>query len=156
VKRGVFLLSQDGTTIIEQYTTENTGGKLLSDDVASVALDPSTGTLFFGTEKGLSVLSTESVAPVRAFSTLDVYPNPFEIPSGQPVTIRGLVADSFLKIFSVSGELVRSLTTPGGGVGTWDGTDDESRPVSSGVYVIVAYSQDGSEVGSAKIAIIRN
>ncbi len=154
-KRGVFHLSQDGTTILEHYTVESTGGKLLSDDVASVALDPATGTMYFGTEKGLSVLSTASVAPVRSFSGLDVYPNPFEIPSGQPVTIGGLVADSFLKIFSVSGELVRSLTTPGGGIGTWDGTDDASRPVSSGVYMIVAYSQDGTEVGSAKVAVIR-
>jgi len=85
-----------------------------------------------------------------------VYPNPFEVPSPRPATIGGLVEDSYLKIFTVSGALVRELNTPGGGIGTWDGTDDANRPVSSGVYVIVAYSQDGTEVGSAKVAVIRN
>lgn len=155
-KQGVFLLSQDGTTILEKYTVENTGGKLLDNDVASLALDPATGTLYFGTEKGLSTLSTPSVSPARSFANLEVYPNPYEVPSPRAVTIGGLVADSYLKIFSVDGELVRSLATPGGGVGTWDGTDDDNRLVSSGVYVIVAYSQDGTEVGSGKIAVIRN
>ncbi|HLB00498.1 MAG TPA: two-component regulator propeller domain-containing protein, partial [Bacteroidota bacterium] len=155
-KRGVFLMSQDGTTILENYTVGNTGGKLLDDDVASIALDPSTGTVYFGTEKGLSALTTASVAPARTFSELKVYPNPFEVPSPRPATIGGLVEDSYLKIFTVSGALVRELNTPGGGIGTWDGTDDANRPVSSGVYVIVAYSQDGTEVGSAKVAVIRN
>ena len=154
-KRGVFLLSQDGTNVLEHYTVENTGGRLLNDDVASIALDGKTGVVYFGTEKGLTSLSTPAVAPNRSFAELKVYPNPYEIPASAPVTVDGLVAGSSLKVFTVDGALVRAVDSPGGRVGFWDGTDGRGALVSSGVYVVVAYSEDGTEVGSAKIAVIR-
>ncbi|HLF14649.1 MAG TPA: two-component regulator propeller domain-containing protein [Bacteroidota bacterium] len=154
-KRGVFLLSQDGTDVLEHYTVGSTGGMLLDDDVASIALDGRTGIVYFGTEKGLSSLSTPAVTPDRSFAELKIYPNPFEIPAASPVTVDGLVAGSSLKVFTVDGALVKAVDSPGGRVGFWDGTDGRGAVVSSGVYVVVAYSEDGTEVGSAKIAVIR-
>ncbi len=154
-KRGVFLLSQDGTDVLAQYTVENTGGKLLADDVASIAVDGRTGLVWFGTEKGLTSLTTAAMTPERSFAGLTIFPNPFEIPAAVPVTVDGLVEGSSLKVFTVDGTLVRNLDTPGGRVGTWDGTDGRGELVSTGVYIVVAYSEDGTDVGSAKIAVIR-
>lgn len=154
-KRGVFLLSQDGTTVIERYTVESTGGRLLDDDVASIAIDPRTGVVWFGTEKGLSGLSTPAAAPNRSFGSLTVYPNPFAVPAATPLTVDGLVAGSSLKVFTVDGVLVRAVATPGGRLGFWDGLDGEGAAVSTGIYIVVAYSEAGTEVGSAKVAVIR-
>lgn len=154
-KRGVFLLTQDGTEVIEHYTVAGTGGLLLADDVASLAMDVRTGVVYFGTDKGLVSLSTAAAAPARSFASLKVYPNPFEIPAASPVTVDGLVEGSSLKVFTVDGALVKAVATPGGRLGFWDGTDDRGALVSSGVYVAVAYSEDGTEVGTAKIAVIR-
>jgi hypothetical protein len=154
-KRGVFLLSEDGTDVLEHYTVEGTGGLLLDDDVASLAIDRNTGVVYFGTEKGLTSLSTPAVTPAKSFESLKVYPNPFEVPTHAQVTVDGLVEGSSLKIFSVDGALVKAVETPGGRVGFWDGTDSSGEPVASGVYVVVAYSADGTEVGKAKVAVIR-
>ncbi len=154
-KRGVFLLSQDGTDVLAHYTVESTGGKLLADDVASVAIDGRTGVVWFGTEKGLTSLSTAAVSPERSFAELKVYPNPFEIPAAAPVTVDGLVEGSSLKVFTIDGTLVREIVTPGGRIGFWDGADGRGELVSTGVYVIVAYSENGTDVGSTKIAVIR-
>jgi ligand-binding sensor domain-containing protein len=154
-KRGVFLLTQDGTDVLEHYTVESTGGRLLSDDVASVAVDGRTGVVYFGTERGLTSLTTAAVTPARGFAELKVYPNPFEVPAAAPATVDGLVEGSSLKVFTVDGALIRAVGSPGGRVGFWDGTDDRGGTVSSGVYIVVAYSEDGTEVGKAKIAVIR-
>lgn len=154
-KRGVFLLSADGTEVLEHYTVDGTGGLLLDDDVASLAINPATGVVYFGTEKGLTSLPTPAVAPARSFEGLKVYPNPFELPSHAKVVVDGLVEGSSLKIFTVDGALVKAVPTPGGRVGSWDGTDANGELVASGVYIVVAYSEDGTEVGTAKVAVIR-
>lgn len=154
-KQGVFLLSSDGTTILNRYTAENTDGKLLDNDVASIAIDGNTGTMYFGTEKGLSSLRIDAVTPNRSFNGLAFTPNPLLLPSPTLLTIDGLVQGSSLKILSIDGNLVKELRTPGGRVGFWDGKNERGEFVSTGVYLVVAYSEDGSKVASGKIAVIR-
>ncbi len=152
---GVFLLSPDGTQTMASYTVENTAGKLIDNDVKSICVDGKTGTVYFGTLVGLASLTTSAASPRASFDGLSVYPNPYLVPSGEAVTISGLVANSSLKILSVDGRVIRDLRTPGGLVGTWDGKDKNGEFVSSGVYLVVAYAEDGSTVTSGKVAIIK-
>ena len=153
---GVILLSPDGTQVLGQYTALNTDGKLIDDDVKSIAVDPKTGTVYFGTAQGLASLTTPAAAAKTEFDELMVFPNPFVIPSRVPLTIDGFVAGSRLKILATDGSLVRDLATPGGRIGYWDGKDERGREVSSGVYFLVGYSpEQSSEVAKGKVAIIR-
>lgn len=152
---GVYVLNPDGTTILQQYTFENTGGKLLDNNVVSIAMNGNDGTVYFGTEKGLSVLKTYSITPVQSFTELKISPNPFIINTHNQILIDGLVENSSIKILTSSGELVRNLPTPGGRLASWDGCDTNGNKVSSGIYIIVASSADGSTVGLGKIAIIK-
>ena len=55
---GVFLLTPDGTQILASYTVDNTAGKLMDNDVKSIAVDGKTGTVYFGTAFGLASLTT--------------------------------------------------------------------------------------------------
>jgi len=151
---GVILLSPDGTQQVASYTVDNTGGKLMDNDVRSIAIDAPTGTVYFGTANGLSSLITAGPAPVASFDGLRVYPNPFRVPADMPVTIDGLVESSSLKILAVDGRVVRTIVTPGGRIGFWDGRDEQGVTVASGVYVVVAYAQDG-KVATGKVAVIR-
>ncbi len=151
---GVFLLSPDGTQTLASYTVENTAGRLMDNDVKSIAVDARTGTVYFGTMSGLASLTTPAAAPRESFDKLKVYPNPFIIPATTPLTVSGLVANSELKIVAVDGTLVRTLKTPGGLIGTWDGLDNSGSPVASGIYLIVAYGEDGGTVTTGKVAVI--
>ncbi len=155
-KRGVFVLSPDGTSILDHFTVASTDGKLLDDDVASIAIDRDRGILYFGTERGLTSLTTPAIEPKRSFDELSFAPNPFHVPSSSSVTVDGLVTGSVLKIMSIDGNVVREVRTPGGRVGFWDGRDEQGRLVSTGVYIVIAYSEDGSKVAKGKIAVIRN
>lgn len=152
---GVVLLTADGTQVLANYTVENTQGKLIDDDVKSIGVDEKTGTVYFGTLVGLSSLTTTAAAPMTDFDVIKVYPNPFRVPSDQPLTIDGLVENSSLKVLTSDGRLVCDLKTPGGRVGFWDGKDSAGRDVASGIYIIVGYNEDGSRVANGKVAVLR-
>lgn len=154
-RQGVFVLSSDGTSVLNRYTVANTDGRLLDDDVASMAIDERTGTMYFGTEKGLSSLTTAAAAPNRSFGELSVSPDPFYLPAHVNLTIDGLVQNSSIKILTIDGSLVKELHSPGGRIGFWDGTDSRGNMVGTGVYLIIAYSEDGSKVASGKVAVVR-
>jgi sugar lactone lactonase YvrE len=152
---GAILLSSDGTQVLASYTVENTNGKLIDNDVKSVAIDNITGTVYFGTVNGLASLTTAGAAPQASFDRLLVSPNPYLIPNSVSLTVDGLVANSQLKILSIDGHLVRDMRTPGGRLGFWDGRNDEGEYVPSGIYVIVAFSETGDQVQNAKVAVVR-
>ncbi len=152
---GVVLLSPDGTDSLANYTVENTNGKLIDNDVRSIAIDATSGTVYFGTASGLASLTTTAVAPRESFAGLKIFPNPYRVPAPVELTVDGLVEGSTLKILTYDGRLVREVKTPGGRVGFWDGKDEAGNLVSSGVYIVVAYSEDGTRVTSGKVAVLR-
>lgn len=152
---GIFLLSPDGTQILEHYTVQNTDSKLVSDEVRSIAFDGNTGVVYIGTDRGMSSLQTIAVTPQTAFADLFVAPNPYRIPADHDLKIDGLVRNSSIKILSIDGRLVRTFNSPGGRIAFWDGLDDTGRQVASGVYIVVGVSEDGTEVGKSKVTVIR-
>jgi ligand-binding sensor domain-containing protein len=151
---GVFLLSPDGTQQLASYTVENTGGKLIDNDVKSIGVDDRTGTIYFGTNAGLASLTTSAAAPKTSFDEgLRVYPNPYKVPASGPLTVDGLMENSKLKILTTDGVLVREVQTPGGRVGYWDGMDQKGNVVASGIYIVSAYSESGA-TANGKVAVI--
>ncbi len=153
---GVFVVNSDGTQIVPPtYTVASTNGQLLADDVRSIAIDQKRGIVYFGTEQGLSSLTIEPVQTNQSYSRLEVGPNPFILPSDQPLTIRNLVAGSTIKVMTVSGFLVTQFEAQGGGRAFWDGRDKNGAFVSSGIYFIVAFTENGSQTVVGKVAVIR-
>ncbi|HEY4643946.1 MAG TPA: two-component regulator propeller domain-containing protein, partial [Bacteroidota bacterium] len=155
-KEGVFYLSPDGTQIIAQLTVNNTEGKLIDNDVKSIAIDGSSGVVYFGTEHGLASLRTVAVEPSPSFLELSIAPNPYIIPSAGNLSIDGLVAEASIKILSVDGSVVREFRSPGGRVAFWDGKNADGQYVSTGVYFVVAASADGNDLTTAKVAVVRH
>ncbi len=153
-KSGVWVLSPDGSTLIAQYNTRNS--PLLSDDVKSIAINHKNGLVYVGTDNGLSSLFTVSIKPLDSFSKIELYPNPLYIDDTKvpKLTIDGLVKNSLIKILSVDGNLINEFSTPGGRTAFWNGRDKNSNFVSSGIYFIIAYSEDGEQLATGKVAVI--
>jgi ligand-binding sensor domain-containing protein len=153
---GVFVVNSDGTQLLRTYDFISTQGQLLNNDVRSIALDQTRGIAYFGTEKGLSSLSFEAVQTERTYSTLEIQPNPFNLPSEQPLIIRNLVANSTIKILTTSGSVITQFESQGGGRAFWDGRDKNASYVSSGIYFIVAYADNGTQTIVGKVAVVRH
>ncbi len=87
-------------------------------------------------------------------ATPRIYPNPWrqDKHQGDPMIFDQMNLNSTVKIFTVSGHLVRTLNAPAGGV-VWDLTNDSGDRVASGLYIYLITS-DGSTT-RGKLAIIR-
>lgn len=143
---GVFLTNEDGTEIIENFTTENSS--LPSNKVLSVLADPHSNTVYFGTEKGVVSYSSTSAPAAEDFNDVYAYPNPVRPEYTGWITITGLMNNSLVKITDSAGNLVCQGTSEGG-MFMWDGCNSANQRVRSGVYFVFA-SQNSSGSASGK------
>jgi len=106
---------------------------------------------------GLSAPLRADVVPVSSagFGTVRAYPNPWKADQNNKpqVTIDGLPASAVasVRIFTISGELVRTLS--GTQSVQWDLRNGSGENVASGVYIYLVIAN--GEQHSGKIAIIR-
>ena len=151
---GAYLISADGQEMIHHFTTENS--PLLSDNVQSIAVHSGTGEVVFGTDKGLCSFISDATTPEEELkkSNVVVFPNPVTPDYNGPIAIRGLVADSEVKILSTGGQLVWNGNSVGGTC-TWNGFANNGRRVASGIYHVVANTPDGGNAIVTRIVIVR-
>lgn len=148
---GLFLLSDDAEEIIAQYTEANS--PLLSNTVISIDIDPSLGTVFVSTDKGLcSFGGAATEAGGEISKPLYVFPNPVPSGYGGMIAIKGMTAASNVKITDINGQLVYQGSSTGGQI-AWNGKDYTGRKVQSGVYLVFVVSKDGTQKATGKFII---
>lgn len=150
---GIYLISEDCMEQLQHFTEENS--KLLSNSITSMALNPTTGELFIGTEEGLCSYMTGATEAVEEMNK-DVtyaYPNPVTPDYTGPITIVGLTYNADVKIVTASGILVAQGRS-NGGTFQWDGCDTRGHRVASGVYMVQTATADGSKGTVCKIAVV--
>lgn len=147
---GVFLISPEGEKILYQFNESNS--PLLSNDVFGVAVDGSTGEVFFSTANGLCSFRGTATEGGETHSQVLVFPNP--VPPGYAGTIgiRGLAENATVKITELDGRLVFQ-TRALGGQAVWDGKDYRGRRISTGVYLVLV-SDGKKETMATKIVFI--
>ena len=151
---GLLLLNSDGSRLLAALTSDNS--PLLSDQIQSIAIDENSGIIYLGTDEGLTSFETPFIKPLESFEELFVYPNPFYLKdNSRLLTIDGLIKDTEIKILSLSGKLINEFSSPGGRTAYWDGTDSDGNIVGSGIYLIVAFDQEGNSVITGKVAVVR-
>ncbi|MBN1893278.1 hypothetical protein JW906_02240 [bacterium] len=136
------------------YQAENSG--LVSNKVLSLALDSGSGYLYIGTDAGVSRLQTPYSSPLAVPKELRIYPNPFLPARHGELVVDDLSENVTLAVFSADGFLVRKYENRlvHGRRLSWDGRDEDGKPVPGGVYLIVAQTESG-ETRSAKAALVR-
>ena len=148
---GVFLMSEDGTTQIHHFTTENS--PLLSNEITSITVNGETGEVFFGTAQGLISFRGIATDGDPLFSDVYAYPNPVREDYFGLITIKGLERDSDVKITDVAGRVVY-YTTSQGGQAVWDGNNFDGVRAKTGVYLVFATDRNGNEAQVTKILLV--
>lgn len=149
-RAGVFLLSPDGTTQVQHFTEDNS--PLLSNSISDIAISGK-GEVFIGTSLGIVGFRSDATGPVGDSSAVYAFPNP--VPPGYEgaITIKGLPENASVKITDISGDMVfntRSL----GKQAVWNGYNYDGEKVQTGVYLVFATSDDGTETQIGKILFI--
>ncbi len=148
---GVYLMSENGQQTIEHFTVSNS--PLLSNDILSIAINPVTGEVFFGTGNGIISYQSDAALANDQFTDVHAYPNPVREDYTGVITITGLVSDTQVKITDLNGNLICE-TVSNGSIATWDGKDVHGRKVSTGIYLALCVNSDGSESTITKILVI--
>jgi len=150
---GVYLVSEDGLTTVQHYTSLNS--PLLSDVIRSIAVNPTSNVVMIGTEAGLIAYRSDATSPEKSFSEakLKIYPNPARPEYSGNVRIEGLTFESDVKITTVNGAVVAQGKSVGGTF-TWNLCDVRGQRVNTGVYYVVVSNQNGSDGIVGKITVI--
>ncbi len=151
-ENGLFLLSPDGEEDIFYFTIANS--PLLSNVILDVAVHPTTGEVFIGTEKGLVSYRAEATEGKGFFSEeAYAFPNPVKPDYEGPIAIKGLARDADIKITDISGTLIYEGEAFGGQA-VWNGRDYNGRKAASGVYLVFAVNSSGEEALVTKLVIV--
>ena len=151
---GVYLISADNMTQVQHFTTDNS--KLLSNNVTSIAINNTTGEVFFATDKGLCSYISDATEPNDEMTTDNVwaYPNPVEPGYTGNITITGLSLNADVKILTANGAVINEGHS-NGGTYVWDGCDQKGRRAASGIYMVATATSKGEKGTVCKIAIVR-
>ena len=149
--KGVWLFANDGSELIEHFNTENS--PLLSDVVTNIAIDDSSGEVFFSTDKGL-ISYRGSGTITRTYASPKIFPNPVAPGFTGVITIEGVPTNSEIKITDASGRLVINIEA-NGNTAIWDMNSAYSNQVGTGVYFVFVSSSDGTNTQIGKIAIVK-
>ena len=150
-ENGVWLISADGIDVVKNFTTENS--PLLSNNVLSIAVNNRNGEVFIGTDKGLVSYRSDAILGGSTHKNVKVFPNPVQPDYEGQIAVSGLVANAFVKITDIAGNLVYQ-TRADGGQANWNGKDYNGKRVNTGIYLILTTDELGVETFVSKLLFI--
>ena len=147
---GAWLISKDGTEVLQHFTSENS--PLPNNTVLSIGIEPSEGDVFFFTKDEIISYKGNATESVSTQSAIKIYPNPIAPNYNGPILIKNLVNNALVKITDLNGQLMMQ-TRALGGQAIWDGRDQYQHKVASGIYLIFVRDDMGYEKAVGKIMI---
>ncbi len=148
---GVFLVSENADEQLLHFTDKNS--PLPSNHIQKIAVNPSSGEVFFLTDKGMVSYKGGVTEGAESYNDLYVYPNPVRENYQGDIVVSGLLSKSTVKITDISGNLVMEGKSTGGQY-TWDGKNLKGSRVHTGVYLIFCSNSDGSKSKVIKLLFI--
>ena len=149
---GVYVLDNDNETIVYQFNTTNS--PLLSDNIYDIEINDKTGEVFIGTDKGLNSYQGEASEGKSDYSEIYAYPNPVRPEHMDKVTIVGLMDNSNVKITDLNGNIIYQ-TKSLGGQAIWNCRNVNGSRVATGVYLVLASTEEASESVVTKIIVVK-
>lgn len=147
---GAWLISKDGTEVLQHFTTANS--PLPNNQVRTIAIEPSEGDVFFFTANEIISYKGQATEGSADQSKIKIYPNPVAPAYNGPIIIKNLVNNALVKITNLNGQLMAE-TRALGGQAIWNGRDQNQHKVASGMYLIFVRDDVGNEKAVGKIMI---
>ena len=158
---GVWLFNEDISQVIHQFNKTNS--PLISNFIYDIAVNKSTGEVFFATEKGLVSFQSDATENLDEDGNplgnscdenkIKVFPNPVPRNHDGVISVQGLATNSEVRFLSPSGKLIYK-TNSRGSMATWNGYTYDGKKVPPGVYIMLSSSPDGQSGCSSKFAIL--
>lgn len=158
---GALQTNPSGATTLQNFNKDNS--PLPSNNILKIAIDNSSGKVFFATDKGIVAYNSNVSSYGDSLPEVYAYPNP-STNNNEFITIDGrngahLPSGTNVKILDASGNLVYETNISEGqelfgGKVVWNKTNLAGNKVASGIYLVLLITKDNLETKVAKIAII--
>ncbi len=132
----------------EIFTGLNSG--LTDDHITALMIDRRSGDVWAGTPSGISIRKSDIGIPTTDIEEVIAFPNPFVVGSGSGTVFFNYDGRADVRIYTVNGELVRTVDVNEG----WDGKNRQAQDCASGVYLYHLTDENGS-VGRGKLLLVR-
>jgi hypothetical protein len=149
---GVYVVSENGQQTFAHFTEENS--PLFSNKVLSIAIHPTTGEVFIGTDKGLVSFRSDAIEGKKSYSDVYAFPNPVRPDYDGFITVTGLKSKSTVRITDIHGNSLFEGESAGGQI-VWDGRNRNGQKLASGVYLVYAATSDATEGVVTKILMLK-
>ena len=151
-QNGAWLLSADGSSIIEHFTKNNS--PLPNDTILQILIEPQYGNVFFNTASEMVSYRGFATDGTTNQNEIKIFPNPVAPNYNGPIAFRGLVENALVKITDMSGSLVFE-TRALGGQAIWNGKSLAGSKVATGIYLVFVRDDIGNEKAVGKIVITK-
>ena len=151
-QNGAWLLSADGSSIIEHFTKNNS--PLPNDTILQILIEPNYGNVFFNTANEMVSYRGFATEGSPTQSEIQIFPNPVPPTYNGPIAFRGLVENAMVKITDINGSLVFE-TRALGGQAIWNGKTLNGHKVATGIYLVFVRDDMGNEKSVGKIVITK-
>ena len=151
-QNGAWLLSADGSSIIEHFTKNNS--PLPNDTILQILIEPQYGNVFFNTASEMVSYRGFATDGTTNQNEIKIFPNPVAPNYNGPIALRGLVENALVKITDISGSLVFE-TRALGGQAIWNGKSLAGSKVATGIYLVFVRDDIGNEKAVGKIVITK-
>lgn len=151
-QNGAWLLSADGSSIIEHFTKNNS--PLPNDTILQILIEPQYGNVFFNTASEMVSYRGFATEGTTNQNEIKIFPNPVAPNYNGPIAFRGLVENALVKITDISGSLVFE-TRALGGQAIWNGKSLAGSKVATGIYLVFVRDDIGNEKAVGKIVITK-
>lgn len=148
---GLYLLSADGLTQIEHFTSENS--PLISDNILALSYDESTGTLYISCEGGVLSYVSDAIEGADNYNNVICYPNPVRPEFTGDLHITGLMDKTQVRICDTTNHVVYSTICEGGMV-TWNLCGNTGKRVKAGVYLVYGIDKEGKSGVVTKFLVV--
>jgi hypothetical protein len=151
-ENGLYLLSADGLTTIEHFTTDNS--PLFSNQILDLAMDQESGRLFISTPGGVLIYESGVAEGAKDFSAVYCYPNPVRPEYSGDLTITGLMDATQVRITDINNNVIYAATSAGNSV-TWNLCNRSGKRVKAGVYLVYGVDEAGKKGMVSKVMVVR-
>ena len=147
---GVWLINSTNNLLVLNFNTKNS--PLPSDKVLDIEIDHNSGEVFFLSEHGLISYMSDAVKPKKNYSEIKIFPNPVSLKKHNVVSFYNLIDNSKIKIMTLSGRIIDSFYSNGGGA-SWNLLDMNGNIILPGIYLIFLSDNIGNDSFIQKILI---
>jgi len=149
---GLYYVSQDGTTVYEHFTTENSD--IPSNTIYAVECDVNHDHVYIVTDNGFAEYITNGDAAALNFDNVYAFPSPVEPDFTGMIKIANLMENTYVAITDHNGTVVAQMG-PVMGSALWDGSGENGERLPTGVYnVYVAQGAQPVTTGTPQTTIM--